>query len=112
MRIAREEIFGPVLAVLPFDGEDQAVALADDTDYGLGTGIHTRDIDRALRVADRVDAGYVMINEYFAGGPGVPFGGTGHSGTGRERGLIALESYVQLKTVVARVSPAPQEGSL
>ncbi|MFC5140049.1 aldehyde dehydrogenase family protein [Actinomycetospora rhizophila] len=114
MRIAREEIFGPVLAVLPFDGEDQAVALADDTDYGLGTGIHTRDIDRALRVADRVDAGYVMINEYFAGGPGVPFGGTKRSGTGRERGLVALESYVKLKTVVARISHHPssnQEGT-
>ncbi|MDD7940117.1 aldehyde dehydrogenase family protein [Actinomycetospora lutea] len=110
MRIAREEIFGPVLAVLPFDDESHAVALADDTDYGLGTGIHTRDIDRALRVADRVDAGYVMINEYFAGGPGVPFGGTKHSGTGRERGLVALESYVKLKTVVARVSPH-QEGT-
>lgn len=110
MRIAREEIFGPVLAVLGFDDEDQALALADDTDYGLGTGVHTRDIDRALRVADRVEAGYVMINEYFAGGPGVPFGGTGHSGTGRERGLVALESYVRLKTVVARVAPH-QEGS-
>ncbi|MEJ2885501.1 aldehyde dehydrogenase family protein [Actinomycetospora aeridis] len=114
MRIAREEIFGPVLAVLPFDGEDQAIALADDTDYGLGTGIHTRDIDRALRVADRVDAGYIMINEYWGGGPGVPFGGTKRSGTGRERGLVALESYVKLKTVVARVSQHPssdQEGS-
>lgn len=109
MRIAREEIFGPVLAVLPFDDEEHAIALADDTDYGLGTGIHTRDIDRALRVAGRVDAGYVMINEYFAGGPGVPFGGTRHSGTGRERGLVALESYVKLKTVVARISPS--EGS-
>jgi aldehyde dehydrogenase (NAD+) len=103
MRIAREEIFGPVLVVLPFDGEDDAVALADATDYGLGVGIHTRDIDRALRVADRVDAGYVMINEYFAGGPAVPFGGTKLSGTGRERGLIALESYVRRKSVVARV---------
>ncbi|MEJ2864296.1 aldehyde dehydrogenase family protein [Actinomycetospora flava] len=111
MRIAREEIFGPVLAVLPFDDEEHAIALADDTDYGLGTGIHTRDIDRALRVADRVDAGYVMINDYFAGGPGVPFGGTGHSGTGRERGLVALESYVTLKTVVARVAPVHQEGT-
>ncbi|PVY96008.1 aldehyde dehydrogenase family protein [Actinomycetospora cinnamomea] len=107
MRIAREEIFGPVLAVLPFDGEDRAVALADDTDYGLGVGIHTHDVDRALRVADRVDAGYVMINEYFGGSVAVPFGGTKSSGTGRERGLIALESYTKRKTVVARVDAGP-----
>ena len=114
MRIAREEIFGPVLAVLGFDDEEHAVELADATDYGLGVGIHTRDIDRALRVADRVDAGYVMVNEYFAGGPAVPFGGTKLSGTGRERGLVALDSYLVSKTVVARVGPtthhATQQG--
>ncbi|MEJ2871924.1 aldehyde dehydrogenase family protein [Actinomycetospora sp. OC33-EN08] len=102
MRIAREEIFGPVLAVLEFGTEDEALELADATDYGLGVGIHTADIDRALRVADRVDAGYVMINEYFGGGVAVPFGGTKLSGTGRERGLVALESYLTRKTVVAR----------
>jgi aldehyde dehydrogenase (NAD+) len=104
MRIAREEIFGPVLTVLGFGDEDDAVALANATDYGLGTGIHTRDIDRALRVAGRVDAGYVMINEYFGAGTGVPFGGTRLSGTGRERGLVALDNHVALKTVVARVA--------
>jgi aldehyde dehydrogenase (NAD+) len=103
MRIAQEEIFGPVLAVTPFDDEDQAVALANGTDYGLGVGIHTRDVDRALRVADRVDAGYVMVNEYFGGSVAVPFGGTKLSGTGRERGLVALDSYLRTKTVVARV---------
>jgi aldehyde dehydrogenase (NAD+) len=108
MRIAREEIFGPVLAVLAFEGEDDAVELADATDFGLGVGIHTRDIDRALRVAGRVDAGYVMINEYFAGGPAVPFGGTRLSGTGRERGMVALESYVRRKTVVARIAEGGQ----
>ncbi|AXB42448.1 aldehyde dehydrogenase family protein [Amycolatopsis albispora] len=106
MRIAREEIFGPILAVAAFDNEDHAVELADATDYGLGAGIHTRDIDRALRVAGRVRAGYVMINEYFAGGVAVPFGGTKFSGTGRERGLVALDSYLTLKTVVARVGPS------
>ncbi|WP_224390460.1 aldehyde dehydrogenase family protein [Pseudonocardia sp. ICBG1293] len=105
MRIAREEIFGPVLTVLPFDDEDHAVGLADATDYGLGTGIHTRDIDRALRVAGRVRAGYVMVNEYFGGGVAVPFGGTGLSGTGRERGLVALDNYLTTRTVVTRVGP-------
>ena len=109
MRVARDEIFGPVLAVLGFDGEDHAVELADGTDYGLGVGIHTRDLDRALRAANRVDAGYVMINEYFAGGPAVPFGGTKHSGTGRERGLVALDGYLKDKTVVARVAPPPEK---
>ena len=113
MRIAQEEIFGPVLAVTAFDDEDHAVALANGTDYGLGIGIHTRDLDRALRVADRVDAGYVMINEYFGGSVAVPFGGTKLSGTGRERGLVALDSYLRDKTVVARVHPSVSpEGSL
>ncbi|MEQ3551326.1 aldehyde dehydrogenase family protein [Pseudonocardia nematodicida] len=111
MRIATEEIFGPVLAVLGFDDEDEAVRLADATDYGLGTGIHTRDIDRALRVADRVDAGYVMINEYFGGTTAVPFGGTKLSGTGRERGLVALDSYLTLKTVVTRIAGGQQWNS-
>ena len=110
MRIAREEIFGPVLAITTVDDEAHAVAVADATDYGLGVGIHTRDLDRALRVADRVDAGYVMINEYFAGGPAVPFGGTKLSGTGRERGLVALESYLRRKTVVARVARSTGAG--
>lgn len=105
MRIAREEIFGPVLVVLGFDDEDHAMELADATDYGLGVGIHTQDIDRALRVANRVNAGYVMVNEYFGGGVAVPFGGTKLSGTGRERGLVALDSYLTFKTVVARVGP-------
>ncbi|WP_285655522.1 aldehyde dehydrogenase family protein [Actinomycetospora sp. NBRC 106375] len=105
MRIAREEIFGPVLVAMPFDDEEQALALANGTDYGLGVGIHTRDVDRALRVAGQVEAGYVMINEYFAGGPSVPFGGTKLSGTGRERGLVALDGYLRDKTVVARVGP-------
>ncbi|WP_018334770.1 aldehyde dehydrogenase family protein [Actinomycetospora chiangmaiensis] len=105
MRIAREEIFGPVLAVLEFGTEAEALDLADATDYGLGVGIHTADVDRALRVADRVDAGYVMVNDYFAGGPAVPFGGTKLSGTGRERGLVALESYLTRKTVVVRRAP-------
>ena len=104
MRIAREEIFGPVLTITAVDDEEHAVALADATDYGLGVGIHTRDLDRALRVADRVDAGYVMVNEYFAGGPAVPFGGTKLSGTGRERGLVALESYLTRKSVVVRTA--------
>ncbi|PSK89426.1 aldehyde dehydrogenase (NAD+) [Murinocardiopsis flavida] len=103
MLVAREEIFGPVLAVLTFGGDDEAAELADATDYGLAAGIHTRDVDRALRFARDVRAGYVMVNEYFTGGVESPFGGSGHSGYGRERGLAALDNYTRLRNVVVRI---------
>jgi aldehyde dehydrogenase (NAD+) len=103
MRIAQEEIFGPVLTVLPFSDEDEAAEIANDSSYGLAAGIFTRDIDRALRFARDIEAGYVMINEYFSGGVGSPFGGYKQSGIGREKGLVALDNYTQIKNVVARV---------
>ena len=103
MRIAQEEIFGPVLSVLSFSGEDEAVEIANDSSYGLAAGIFTRDIDRALRFADEIQAGYVMINEYFTGGIGSPFGGYKQSGIGREKGLVALDNYTQIKNVVVKV---------
>ena len=103
MRIAREEIFGPVLSVVPFSGEDEAAQIANDSSYGLAAGIFTQDIDRAVRFAAEIQAGYVMINEYFTGGMGSPFGGYKQSGIGREKGLVALENYTQIKNVVARV---------
>jgi aldehyde dehydrogenase (NAD+) len=103
MRIAQEEIFGPVLSVLSFSGDDEAVTIANDSDYGLAAGIFTRDIDRALRFADEIQAGHVMINEYFTGGMGSPFGGYKQSGIGREKGLVALDNYTQIKNVVVRV---------
>ena len=105
MRIAREEIFGPVLSVLPFSTEQEAAEIANRSDYGLAAGIFTRDIDRALRLADEIEAGYVMINEYFSGGVGSPFGGFKQSGFGREKGLVALENYTQVKNVVIRRRP-------
>ena len=102
-RIAREEIFGPVLAVTPFDDEAQALALANGTPYGLVAGIWTRDGARQMRLARRVRAGQVFINNYGAGG-GVelPFGGTGHSGYGREKGFEALYGFTTLKTIALR----------
>jgi aldehyde dehydrogenase (NAD+) len=103
MRIAQEEIFGPVLSVLSFSGDDEAATIANDSDYGLAAGIFTRDIDRALRFADEIQAGYVMINEYFTGGMGSPFGGYKQSGIGREKGLVALDNYTQIKNVVVKV---------
>jgi aldehyde dehydrogenase (NAD+) len=103
MRIAQEEIFGPVLSVLPFSGDEEAARIANDSSYGLAAGIFTHNIDRAMRFASEVQAGYVMINEYFTGGMGSPFGGYKQSGIGREKGLVALDNYIQIKNVVLRI---------
>jgi aldehyde dehydrogenase (NAD+) len=99
MTVAREEIFGPVLAVVPFDDEDEAVRIANDTEYGLGAGIYTNDVRRAFRVAKRVRAGMIGING-FQLEPHVPFGGYKQSGLGREGGRSAYEAYTELKTVM------------
>jgi len=103
-RLAREEVFGPVLAVLPFDTEDEAVSLANSAEYGLVCGVWTRDVSRAHRVAGRLDAGQVYVNGYGAGG-GVelPFGGYKKSGFGREKGVEALNSYLQTKNICIRL---------
>ena len=103
MRIAQEEIFGPVLSVLSFSGDEEAARIANDSSYGLAAGIFTQNIDRAMRFASEVQAGYVMINEYFTGGMGSPFGGYKQSGIGREKGLVALDNYTQIKNVVLRI---------
>jgi aldehyde dehydrogenase (NAD+) len=99
MTIAREEVFGPVLAVIPFESEDEAVAIANDTEYGLGAGIYTADNRRAFRVARRLRAGTVGING-FQVEPHLPFGGFKQSGLGREGGQSAYEAYTELKTVL------------
>lgn len=100
-QLACEEVFGPVLAALPFEEEDDAVALANATDFGLLAGIWTRDGGRQTRVAKRMKCGQVYINTYGAGG-GVelPFGGVKRSGHGREKGFLALEEFCTVKTVV------------
>jgi aldehyde dehydrogenase (NAD+) len=98
MRIAREEVFGPVLAIIPFDTEEEAIAIANDTSYGLAAYIQTGDPERAQRVAARLRAGMVHIN----GGPhryGSPFGGYKQSGNGREGGIFGLEDFLEVKTV-------------
>src|SRR5436309_7606109 len=99
MSIAREEIFGPVLSVIPFDSEQEAVRLANDTDYGLAATVWTSDVRRAMRMTKAVKAGTVGVNGYQLE-PNSPFGGFRQSGLGREGGRAAIESYTELKTVL------------
>lgn len=101
--LAQEEIFGPVLTVSTFESESEAIELANATEYGLVAGIFTSDVGRAHRFAREVDAGQIFINEWFAGGIESPFGGYKLSGFGREKGLEALENYLQTKNVCARI---------
>ncbi len=103
MRVAQEEVFGPVVSVLRFRDEDEAIAIANGTRYGLVAGVFTRDLDRAARAARALRAGQVFVNEWFAGGVETPFGGYGKSGYGREKGQEALMNYVQTKNVAIRV---------
>jgi aldehyde dehydrogenase (NAD+) len=99
MRIAQEEVFGPVLVVIPFDTDDEAIAIANDSPYGLVAGVWTRDISRALRVAAEIEAGQVYVNSWWSGGVQTPFGGVKQSGYGREKGVEALHHYTQVKCV-------------
>lgn len=109
MRIAREEIFGPVVAVMPFSGERDLIEKANDSIYGLAAGIWTRDIDRALRFARNVDAGTVWINTYRSASFLSPFGGFKQSGYGKHNGYEGVREYSRLKNVVVDYSGSTQD---
>jgi len=99
MTIAREEIFGPVMCVLDFDHEDEVIARANGTEFGLSAGVFTRDFARAHRVVDQLEAGTLWINTYNLCPVEIPFGGVKQSGFGRENSLAAFQHYSELKTV-------------
>ncbi|TNN41590.1 Aldehyde dehydrogenase family 9 member A1 [Liparis tanakae] len=103
MTCVKEEIFGPVMSVLPFDTEEEVLARANNSTFGLASGVFTRDISRAHRVAENLEAGTCFINNYNISPVEVPFGGYKMSGFGRENGQVTIEYYSQLKTVVVEM---------
>jgi aldehyde dehydrogenase (NAD+) len=109
MRIAQEEIFGPVLSVIRYDSVDDAVRIANDSIYGLAAGVWSRDIPRALEVVRRLRAGTVWVNDFHLISPAAPFGGFKQSGVGREQGEWGLKGYLETKTVHVSQVPAKDQ---
>ncbi|MEH6570428.1 MAG: aldehyde dehydrogenase family protein, partial [Halioglobus sp.] len=112
MKAAREEIFGPVLAVIKFSCEEEAIALANDTDYGLSAGVWTRDLVKAQQIAVELNAGSIWINDWHMMRTDAPFGGFGQSGHGREFGKYSIDSYVETKSVSTSFETSPGKKSL
>lgn len=106
----RVEMFGPVMSLLPFDTEDEAIALANSTEFGLGSGVFTQNIARAHRVSGRIRSGICWVNTYRAISPIAPFGGFNHSGYGREAGQEAILDYTRTKTTWINISDAPMSN--
>ncbi|MET3811482.1 aldehyde dehydrogenase [Arthrobacter sp. UYEF3] len=108
--IARHEVFGPVLSIIPFDTEEEAIAMANDSEFGLASGVWTQNLGRAHRVADRIEAGTVWVNTYRVSQAQAPFGGVKQSGYGRERGLEAIEEYLTTKNVMINLTNEPDKS--
>ncbi len=106
MRVCREEIFGPVVTIQPFETEDEAIAMANGVDYGLAAGFWTKDLARVRRVSRRLQAGTIWVNTYRAINLRIPFGGYKQSGIGRENGVEAMEEFSQVKSIVVEYGPA------
>ena len=107
MCVAQEEIFGPVAVVIKFKTEEEVIAMANDSEYGLGGAVWTTDINRALRVAQAVETGRMWVNTYNQIPEGAPFGGYKKSGIGRENDKAILDSYSQKKNIMINLSEAP-----
>ena len=107
MRIAKEEIFGPVVSIIKFKTEEDVIAMANDSEYGLGGAVWTRDINRAIRVANSIETGRIWINTYNAIPAGAPFGGYKESGIGRETDKTTIDHYRQTKNIYINLSEAP-----
>lgn len=105
MRVAQEEIFGPVLCVIPFKTEEEAIAIANDSQYGLGAALWSDNINRVHRVAKQLEAGSVWVNNYNEGDMTVPFGGFKMSGNGRDKSIHAIEKFTETKTTWIRLQP-------
>jgi aldehyde dehydrogenase (NAD+) len=112
MKAAREEIFGPVLAVIKFSTEAEAIALANDNDYGLSAGVWTRDLVRAQQIATELNAGSIWINDWHMMRTDAPFGGFRQSGYGREFGKYSIDSYVETKSVSTSFETEPSKKNL
>ncbi|RYF59836.1 MAG: aldehyde dehydrogenase [Comamonadaceae bacterium] len=104
MTVSQEEIFGPVAVVIPFDDEHDAISMANDNRYGLGAGVWTRDIARGHRVADRIVAGMVWVNDHHRLEPSLPWGGVKESGAGKDAGAESFDDFSWIKTIVVRIS--------
>jgi len=108
MTIAQEEIFGPVLAVIPYEDEDDAVRIANDSVYGLAGSVYTSDNDKALKIARKIRTGTYAVNMY-AFDPGAPFGGFKNSGIGRENGPEGIEAYCEPKSILLPFGYTPAD---